>query len=81
MESNDNKKRGDAGWYPGGNVGAVDMSRLGGRILEADVDVLSVEVEANGGVRGYAGVGIRSGDIQRDGPPPYNRAIHILRIV
>ena len=56
------------------------MSRLGGRILEVGVDVLSVEVEANRGVRGYAGVGIRSGDIQRDGPPPYNRAIHILRI-
>ena len=72
VESNESKKRGDAGWCPSGSVGAEEMSRLGGRRpFDCDAGLSDVVVaDANGGVRGCVGVGIKAGDIQRGGPPP-----------
>lgn len=34
--------------------------------------------DANTGVSGQVGVGIKEGDIQRGGPPPYSLAMHTL---
>lgn len=54
------------------------MSRPGGKGPGERDGGRSDALDEKGGVRGCAGVGIKDGDIQRRGPPPYRRAMHSL---
>lgn len=55
------------------------MSKLDGSRL-GDCDEEDAEpVDANASVSGCVDVGIKEGDIQSGGPPPYNRAIQTLQ--
>lgn len=65
VASSERRKRGDAGWWSGGHDAIVGESRR-----EEDV--------GKAGVRGYLGVAMSAGEMKRDGPPPYSRAIQIL---
>lgn len=56
------RKYGEAGWASGGHG-----SGRAGKV-----------VKGKEGVRGQEGVGIKRGEIHRDGPPPYSLDIHNL---
>ena len=62
----DSRKRGDAGWWSAGQ-GKI----TGGSMRD--------EAVGKPGDKGYLGVAMSAGDMYNDGPPPYNRAMQILR--
>ena len=56
------------------------MSRPGGRRPGNCDEGYSEIVDVKDGVRGWVGVGIKDGEIQSGGPPPYSRATQILKV-
>lgn len=61
----ESRNRGDAGCWSGGH----------GEITGGSMRVVGV---GKPGVRGYLGVAMSAGEMKREGPPPYKRAMQIL---